>query len=111
MGVFVVLGRSKRRLMTYLWKNWLKMPPLGSWSDMLARRAALASEPRFCSCRLAKAGMKPELWWWWLVSKTEGRGRGECTRRRVVLVGLGCWGVSEFMLAVLMRIMDGSNDV
>lgn len=48
-------------IVTYLWKNWLNMPPFACWSVILARRAALASEPRFCSWRPAKAGMKPEL--------------------------------------------------
>ena len=51
-------------IMTYLWKNWPKRPLLGAWSDILARRVALSWEPRFCSARLAKAGMKPELCWW-----------------------------------------------
>lgn len=45
---------------TYLWKNWPNRPGLACWSDMLARRSAW-SVPRFCSWRLAKAGMKPEL--------------------------------------------------
>ena len=45
---------------TYLWKNWLKMPPRTAWSEMLWRRATLASL-RLCWERLSNEGMKPEL--------------------------------------------------